>query len=392
MTASWSANDPDELLAQLGAEMLAGSEQLVDQITARITGDLPGYAAGAVPLADLRRSLGGHVELIFEHFGAPVDVTTSVATGRERAESGVPLASLLAAFRIAAEVMWERLAEIATSHELDAVTITRVTSIMWQVLASASDGASVGYHQAVSVRLVERERHRAATTSSLLGGTHPGGAWDAFDRLGLPTSGGFVVIATRAVEPVADTQAGIEARLRRAGRPSAWTQEGDVEYGIVHIGDERNGLARLVDLVGDAHHGRYGPVGISPVSGDPATVPRSRQLAHAALRGAGRDGVVAFDQHPFAAITGTVSDEGEYAAEMVLAPVRADSTGERLLETFAAWLDAHGSMRDAATALGCHVNTVRYRLGRLEALTGRSLASPRDVAEITVAFEVTRRR
>jgi DNA-binding PucR family transcriptional regulator len=37
-----------------------------------------------------------------------------------------------------------------------------------------------------------------------------------------------------------------------------------------------------------------------------------------------------------------------------------------------------------------HRNTVRYRLRRLEELTGRSLAQPTGVAELHLALEATR--
>jgi DNA-binding PucR family transcriptional regulator len=40
--------------------------------------------------------------------------------------------------------------------------------------------------------------------------------------------------------------------------------------------------------------------------------------------------------------------------------------------------------------LFCHANTVRYRLRRVEKLTGRSLEDPRDVADIRAAIVALR--
>jgi len=68
-----------------------------------------------------------------------------------------------------------------------------------------------------------------------------------------------------------------------------------------------------------------------------------------------------------------------------------DEEREILFETFRAWLDHDGSMRTAGEILFCHPNTVRYRMHRIEQRTGRSLARPRDVAELCLAFEVHRR-
>jgi DNA-binding PucR family transcriptional regulator len=62
-----------------------------------------------------------------------------------------------------------------------------------------------------------------------------------------------------------------------------------------------------------------------------------------------------------------------------------------LFDTFQAWSDYDGSVRTAGEMLFCHPNTVRYRMHHIEQRTGRSLARPRDVAELCLAFEVYRR-
>jgi DNA-binding PucR family transcriptional regulator len=69
----------------------------------------------------------------------------------------------------------------------------------------------------------------------------------------------------------------------------------------------------------------------------------------------------------------------------------ADNERNILFDTFRVWLESDGSLRTAGELLFCHPNTVRYRLHRIEQRTGRSLAQPRDVAELSLAFEVHRR-
>ena len=61
-----------------------------------------------------------------------------------------------------------------------------------------------------------------------------------------------------------------------------------------------------------------------------------------------------------------------------------------LLATVEAWLDAGGSATAAGQALFCHPNTVRYRLRRVEELTGRSVDVPRAAAELAVALQALR--
>jgi DNA-binding PucR family transcriptional regulator len=61
-----------------------------------------------------------------------------------------------------------------------------------------------------------------------------------------------------------------------------------------------------------------------------------------------------------------------------------------LLGTFEAWVRASGSANVAGAELFCHPNTVRYRMRRIEAGTGRVLANPGDVAELVTAVRAWR--
>lgn len=70
----------------------------------------------------------------------------------------------------------------------------------------------------------------------------------------------------------------------------------------------------------------------------------------------------------------------------VLTPIEsADPTGA-LLATLSAWLDAAGSAQDAARRLGIHRHTVRNRLDRIAALTGRALDQPAQRYELWLAL------
>jgi len=62
----------------------------------------------------------------------------------------------------------------------------------------------------------------------------------------------------------------------------------------------------------------------------------------------------------------------------------------RLLETLEAWLDAHGEARPAAERLNVHVQTVRYRLGRLRELLGSALDEPQGRLELALALRAVR--
>jgi len=61
-----------------------------------------------------------------------------------------------------------------------------------------------------------------------------------------------------------------------------------------------------------------------------------------------------------------------------------------LLGTLKMWFDEDGATSTAAQRLHVHRNTVRYRLRRVEELTGRSLTRPAGVAELHLALEASR--
>jgi sugar diacid utilization regulator len=61
--------------------------------------------------------------------------------------------------------------------------------------------------------------------------------------------------------------------------------------------------------------------------------------------------------------------------------------GSDLVRTLRAFLDSGCAWQQAASDLHVHVNTLRYRIGRIEALTARDLSSMRDRVDFFLALE-----
>ncbi|MDT7727212.1 MAG: hypothetical protein QOI21_3788 [Actinomycetota bacterium] len=78
-------------------------------------------------------------------------------------------------------------------------------------------------------------------------------------------------------------------------------------------------------------------------------------------------------------------------ADALLAPLRRhDSTGRGdLVASLYCWLEHHGHWDLAATHLGIHRHTLRNRMDKVEALTGRRLASPGVRAELWLALNAS---
>lgn len=75
-------------------------------------------------------------------------------------------------------------------------------------------------------------------------------------------------------------------------------------------------------------------------------------------------------------------------ADSVLGPLEAyDAThGGQLLATLGCFLDHLGKWEAAASELKVHRHTLRYRIGKAEELTGRSVHSAGDRTELWLAL------
>ncbi|MFD0331068.1 PucR family transcriptional regulator [Streptacidiphilus monticola] len=60
-----------------------------------------------------------------------------------------------------------------------------------------------------------------------------------------------------------------------------------------------------------------------------------------------------------------------------------------LVRTLEAFLQYDGSWTRCAAALHVHVNTLRYRIGRIEELTGRDLSRLEDRVDFFLALELS---
>jgi hypothetical protein len=249
-----------------------------------------------------------------------------------------------------------------------------------------------GYREELTAQALGREQQRSALVRALLDGRPAGtDGWDAAAVLRIPPQGPYVAVAAQVPEAGRHAVLGAEEALRAVGTPSAWHLLHDIEVGIVRLPEPARNLERLAGIIGSS---AVGHVGISPPYDDLMNTAPALRLARIALLGAfeGRR-VTVFDRDPLAVAAASAPEIMQRVARAVLAGLDRLRPVQRtlLLETFGVWLDSGGSADLAAETLFCHPNTVRHRLRRLEEHTGRSLGEPREIAELSLAFEIDRR-
>ena len=396
----WPVEQPaldaaDAGLALLGAELRERADELADGMAARIRAAVPVYSTGTVISdEDLRGTCLDNIGFVFGPLGRTPAVASpeSRENGRRRAQAGVPLTAVMAAYRVAARYLWDCLADTAARSAAPAGVTLRAASAMWLALDTFTQEMADGYREEITFQVLSQEEERSAVVQALLDGRlDEGNLWEAADILRIPLRGSYVVIAAQVPGPGRHALTQAEAALRRIGVISAWRLLPDAEVGIAWLPGPQADVIRLADSL---HLLSPGLVGVSPCYVDLRHTARNLRLARIALRSAfAAQRVTVFDRDLFAVAAGSDPEVMRHVSGSILGALGQIPAGQRpvLLATLGAWLDNGGSAGKAASVLFCHPNTVRHRMRRLEQLTGRSLSDPRGIAELSLAFEIDRR-
>ena len=333
-------------------ELRERAGDLADGMAARIRAAVPVYGVGTV-ISDeeLRRTCRDNVGFVFGPMGRAPAVASpeSRENGRRRAQAGVPLAAVMAAYRVAARYLWECLADAAARSAVPAGVTLRAASEMWLALDTFTQEMADGYREEITFQVLSQEEERSAVVQALLEGRlDEANLWEAADILRIPLRGSYVVIAAQVPGPGRHALPQAEAALRRIGVTSAWRLLHDAEVGIAYLPGPQPYLDRLADSLRSLSSGL---VGVSPLYDDLRRTARNLRLARIALRSAftGQQ-VTVFDRDLLAVAAGSEPEVMRHVAGSILAGLDKIPPGQRpvLLATLGAWLDNGGSASRAA--------------------------------------------
>jgi PucR C-terminal helix-turn-helix domain/GGDEF-like domain len=389
----------DPHVVELGKLMLARAPRLGAAMADLLCREIDAYRDGTVVTKDeVADSCVANLTFIFDSLTGndEVDVSPAEHTGTRRALAGVPLPAVMTAYRIGFRFMWEKTLATARAAAIPTDSILDATARVFFAQDTFTQAMASAYRQQLTAQILEQEEERSALVEALLSRriTDRQSLWEAADLLRLPTSGPYVVVAAELPAIGKLGLPTIENKLSVRDIRSAWRLLPDLQVGIVYLrGPATAGtLGTLVEVLRQAATGR---VGISPPFDELGETSDALRFARLAVAGRpSADSLIAvFDDTPLAVAAVSAPEVMAKIKSSVLGRLDELPAEERsiLLDTFQAWLDAGGSANDAAAKVYCHPNTVRHRLHRIEELTGRSLARPKDVAELCLAFEVERR-
>jgi hypothetical protein len=245
------------------------------------------------------------------------------------------------------------------------------------------------YASAAETRGSWDDRLEALIIDSLVRGTEIGDPLPSqIAALGWQASGPVgAVVGCAPARPRREVLDEVHASTRRFGLDAMAGVHG-ARLVIVFGGapDPAAAAQRLLPVFAD------GPVVIGPAAGDIAEASAVTRAALSGLRvapawpGAPRP-VSADALLPERALAGDTEARDELIAA-VYQPLR--ESGDVLVDTLSAFLDAGGALESTARALFVHANTVRYRMRRVAEICGESPTEPRGAFTLRVALVLGR--
>lgn len=378
-------------------------ETLTDRLFALILRTMPDYPtyASSLTSADLHAATSRNLDqMLGEITRVPSpeetpDRSPLHETGRRRARQGVPLESLLYAFRLGGRVLWEGLVREASRSEdpADPQRLLEEAVVVWEVIDHSSTIVAKAYRDEQARHQRQSQRRREGVLSTLVQGRAlaPAAIAEAGDVLGIRAGAPLLVVtsvmaATTAGEPAPAP----EVALELAGFTSAWVSQGAQDSGLVALptrAEEARALDVLTELL-------PGPAAVSPVIEGLEHVAEAHRVASLTLRTLpkGASGLVRTTDRLAQTLLASTPEVARVLAQHHLGPVLGmrPALRDTYFDTVEAIVRAGGSYSTAARELFCHRNTVIKRMRRLEELTGHGLDDRRVLFDLHLAVLAAR--
>ncbi|MFI7423455.1 PucR family transcriptional regulator [Nonomuraea sp. NPDC049684] len=391
---------------------LAGcaAHELLERQTAKLARQLVRGFAEEIPLYRRlpKEELDGEITVITEHNlrliarmfrdrrpPTRAELAPLRSSAARRAQEGVPLEALLAAYHLGARKVWEHLFAAATPADFeDVLTANRLILLYTESVTAAVCTAYLEEREG----MLSHEQHALhAAVSALLGG-------DRAALAGVRLAPRYLVLALsvgRHPDEESDEPGGSIAGRRKLHRIRTALQRGAAEP-VLSVLDTTGGLVFVPVTGEDPDWYEVGetaaamakaagvPVWAAAEIAAPAGVPEAVKLAEEVL-----EVVRIFEQPPGAYRLADVLLEYQLTRPSQATAVLAGLLdplldNPDLLRTLTVYLDTGLDRRRTAELLHVHPNTVDYRLRRAVSLTGLDPVDPAHLQRIGAALAARR--
>ena len=357
--------------------LLDDAHSVSTRIRERLQAGFAGYRT--IPVEALERSLQSQVVRMLGAARAgrdevsDVEVAELAEIGETRAREGVPVEVVLWAWRVGIQLLIDRARELGPMVGADPGCLLDFAQslLAWADVALLAIAAA---HRRTELELARREQeHRGDLVRGVLFGTlAPGERRGQLESYGVDSGREYLAVRARPANRAIERALGFHEALQHRRGLSAIV-DGDLvgflrerpagePLGVVGVGPPRrlDGLAESFRLATRAL-----------VTADAFGLKGTYDVAQLGLRPA----VVADD------------DVGDALCRRYLDPLEATRSAGELTATLRAYFECGLHVERAAVRLFVHPNTMRYRLGRFEELTGASLRDPVSAFEVWWALE-----
>lgn len=383
---------------QLAARVLERVPALADALVQTIEEQNPGYRTMAVvPRDELWRSCHDNLTRVLQMIAQPgpdsgpagsrEHYDAAWATGRRRAEQGMPLDDVLRSFRLGGRLVWEALIDQAHADQLAGTEgLLDVATRVWEVVDATSAQVAAAYHFAES-DLLRTDAHRMAMLwEGLLNGRAKviTFAYEVSRILGVPVEGPYAVVVADP-SPASADPALLRQRLAAQEIASVWQARADALVGMLAL--RQPTLDGVLDPVRETLQTRAGVSLVVRGLAEVDAAYRQAMLARRTILGDQAEAAALEERLPDAMLLGSP----ELARQLVrrwLGGLLESAPAERrlLLGTLQIWVATGGSVKHTADAAFCHRNTVINRLQRMQAITGHDFAHPGGLVELKLAL------
>ena len=354
----------------------ADREVVVAAVLRRIEEELPSYKALPSDVLDrhVRVSLEQTVDSARAGRAAinEREVAELAEVGEVQARHGVPVEDMLRVWRMGIEIVLDRARALAGESGLSEADVLEFVGITlaWSDVGMVTSAR--GHRNAeIDIARTDHERRAGFVRGVLLGSLAPARLRLEADAYGIDTARQYIPVRAR---------------------PTPGTQRHELEraLGFHETGAQRTNLTTAIDedVCGFVRQRPTGKIpGICSI-GPAAPIERLSEPFRLATRalttaaGLGLTGVVDLEELGMRPAIVADRDVTEMLTRRYLEPLQTTVAGNDIIATLRAYLECRMHVERTAEKLVVHPNTVRYRIGRFEELTGASL---RDVS---VAGEV----
>jgi hypothetical protein len=311
----------------------------------------------------------------------PADFEPFRESARRRATEGMPLEDLLHAYRLGGRFGWQVLADAAQPEEQPAL-LTAATLVMDYVDRVSAVVAQTYMEE--RQHLVSEEERGLRNLLDALAGDAPLDAplRELAERIGFPLMAVYQPFAQTAPGATARDHSQLAARLR--SQQILALTEGDRVTGLAPPGVEIPATRHPRALLARAAPTPRRELG--------EALDEMRLLVDLGCR-LGRTGELTIDELPIELLLARSPRVADSVRERVLRPLEdypgrrsGDRRGPDLRRTLEVFLEAGLDRRLAAERLHVHPNTLNYRLGRIEELSGLDLTTPDDLLLTALAL------